>query len=86
MKKLSPLVALLLISFLGFSQEDEDTKRSVIQEYTPSILLKKGQWDIKWFNNIYTETEDLFGPNGTKREIPRQTFFTSTVDIFTGIS
>jgi hypothetical protein len=86
MKKLSPLVTLLLISFLGFSQEDEDTKRSVIQEYTPSILLKKGQWDIKWFNNIYTETEDLFGPNGTKREIPRQTFFTSTVDIFTGIS
>lgn len=86
MKKSSILVLLLLISFLGFSQEYEDSKRSVIQEYTPSILLKKGQWDIKWFNNLYTETRDLFGPNGEEQDIPRNTFFTSTVDIFTGIS
>ncbi|TCK67436.1 hypothetical protein DFQ05_1212 [Winogradskyella wandonensis] len=76
----------IAMSFTGFSQEDEETSKSVIQEYTPSILLKKGQWDIKWFNNLYTETTDLFGPNGDKQDIPRQTFFTSTLDIFTGIS
>ncbi len=75
-----------MLSFSGFSQEDEATQRSVIQEFTPSILLKKGQWDIKWFNNLYTETKDLFGPNGEEQNIPRNTFFTSTVDIFTGIS
>lgn len=81
------LIALLLISYQGFSQEDEDTDtKSVIQEYTPSILLKKGQWDIKWFNNLYTETKDLFGPNGSKRTVPRNSFFTSSLDIFTGIS
>ena len=60
------LIALLLISYQGFTQEntdvDNDDNKSVIQEYTPSILLKKGQWDIKWFNNLYTETRDLFGP------------------------
>ena len=49
-------------------------------------MLNKGQWDIKWFNNLYTETKDLFGPNGDKQDIPRNTFFTSTVDIFTGVS
>ncbi|MEM1002242.1 MAG: hypothetical protein AAGH46_06320, partial [Bacteroidota bacterium] len=62
-------------------QEEEDTK-SVIQEYTPSILLKKGQWDIKWFNNLYTQTESTF----TEGREPRETYFTSTVEIFTGIS
>ncbi|MEO1029872.1 MAG: hypothetical protein AAFX55_00625 [Bacteroidota bacterium] len=86
MKKISILMIALLVSLIGFSQEDEDTQRSVIQEFTPSILLKKGQWDIKWFNNLYTETKDLFGPNGDEQDIPRNTFFTSTVDIFTGIS
>ncbi len=86
MKKIV-LVALILMGYQTFAQEDnEDNTKSVIQEYTPSILLKKGQWDIKWFNNLYTETKDLFGPNGSERTIPRNTFFTSSLDIFTGIS
>lgn len=84
MKKIVIVIIALSISFSGFSQEDEETTKSVIQQYTPSILLKKGQWDIKWFNNLYTETEAEF--KGVKSDIPRNTFFTSTVDIFTGIS
>jgi len=88
MKKIIAIaVALVAISFNGFSQEEQE-ERSVIQTYTPSILLKKGQWDIKWFNNLYTETTDLFGNSeGTqKRDIPRNSFFTSSIDIFTGVS
>jgi len=76
------IIALLLISYQGFSQEDEDNTKSNIQTYTPSKLLDKGQWDIKWFNNLYTETESTF----TSGKQPRQTFFTSTLDIFTGVS
>ncbi len=72
----------IMMSFIGLSQEDDDSQKSVIQEYTPSILLKKGQWDIKWFNNLYTQTESTFSDG----KEPRQTFFTSTIDIFTGIS
>lgn len=86
MKKLSTIIAILLVAFNSFSQDTEEEEKSVIQEYTPSILLKKGQWDIKWFNNLYTETKDLFGPDGTERDIPRNNFFTSSVDIFTGVS
>ncbi|WP_296383334.1 hypothetical protein [Winogradskyella sp.] len=82
MKKLNIVLIAVMISFLGFSQEDEDSQKSVIQEYTPSKLLDKGQWDIKWFNNLYTQTESTFS-NGKE---PRQTFFTSTIDIFTGVS
>ena len=76
------LIAILIISYQGFSQEDDSTSKSNIQTYTPSKLLNKGQWDIKWFNNLYTQTESTF-TNGTE---PRQTFFTSSIDIFTGIS
>lgn len=85
-KKASILVMAMVMSFIGFSQEDDEQEKSVIQEYTPSKLLEKGQWDIKWFNNLYTETRDLFGPDGSEQDIDRKTFFTSTVDIFTGIS
>ncbi|MFY0603785.1 MAG: hypothetical protein JXQ93_07525 [Flavobacteriaceae bacterium] len=77
------LVVLFLLSIAVVAQENtEESTKSNIQTYTPSKLLNKGQWDIKWFNNLYTEVESTF--NVGKQ--PRQTFFTSTVDIFTGIS
>ncbi len=82
MKKLIIAAVAVALSFTGFSQETEEQEKSVIQEYTPSKLLKKGQWDIKWFNNLYTQTESTFS-SGTE---PRQTFFTSTLDVFTGVS
>jgi hypothetical protein len=76
-------IVILLISFNTFSQEEADTK-SNIQTYTPSKLLNKGQWDIKFFNNLYTETKGNY--NGVKSDKARETYFTSTLDIFTGIS
>ncbi len=86
-------LAILFLGFQTFAQDDSDAdkesssiKVSNIQTYTPSKLLDKGQWDIKFFNNLYTETKDLFGLNGTKRTIDRQNFFTSTIDVFTGVS
>lgn len=85
MKKITLLTIALLVAFIGFSQDDEDTDRSVIQEYTPSKLLKKGQWDIKFFNSIYTQTEQT-NARSTSVDIPRQTFFTNTTEIYTGVS
>lgn len=84
MKKKLATIVFITIMFNGFSQEDEATQKSNIQTYTPSKLLKKGQWDIKWFNNLYTETKSRF--NGVKIDKDRETYFTSSFDIFTGIS
>ena len=90
MKKINHILAVFTLlqvaTSFSYAQTDEEASstKSVIQEFTPSILLKKGQWDIKWFNNLYTETKSTF--NGVESDIPRNTFFTSTVDIFTGIS
>ncbi len=86
MKKIIGLLVLTFVTFSAFSQEENDNqdapKKSNIQTYTPSKLLSKGQWDIKWFNNLYTQTKSTF----TNGKEPRQTFFTSSVDIFTGVS
>lgn len=79
------LLVVFIISFNTYAQND-DKKLSNIQTFTPSVLLNKGQWDIKFFNNLYTENEDLFGENETKRTKPRENFFTSTTEIFTGVS
>ncbi|MEO9662571.1 MAG: hypothetical protein ABJG16_15240 [Maribacter dokdonensis] len=64
----------------GFAQ-DSLQQKSNIQQYTPSKLVGKGQYDVKWFNNLYTQTKSTF-TNGTE---PRQTFFTSTLEGYTGV-
>ncbi len=76
MKKISLLSIFLLFVFTVTVRAQE----SNIQVYTPSKLLKKGQNDIKWFNNFYSQTEDTF--TGT---IPRENFYTSTIEYFRGV-
>ncbi|WP_282076121.1 hypothetical protein [Maribacter aquivivus] len=66
--------------FKGYSQ-DSLQQKSNIQQYTPSKLVGQGQYDVKWFNNLYTQTESTF----TEGKEPRQTFFTSTLEGYTGV-
>lgn len=82
--KIFILFTLFLISSV-FAQTDSNQKeRSNIQNYTPSKLLEKGKVDIKWFNNLYTQTRSE--SNGSKTDVPRSTFFTSSLEVFTGVS
>jgi hypothetical protein len=69
----------LFISGISYAQE------SNIQTYTPSKLLKKGQWDIKFFNSIYTQTERTDEENKSV-DILRESYFTNTSEIYTGVS
>ncbi|MEP1486955.1 MAG: hypothetical protein ABJL44_04750 [Algibacter sp.] len=85
MKKILALIALTAVSFSGFSQEEQEEQKSNIQTYTPSKLLKKGQWDIKFFNGLYTQTRST-DARSTSVKIDRETFFTNTTEIYTGIS
>lgn len=77
------LVLLLFLFELSAFGQEADSK-SNIQTYTPSRLLNKGQWDIKFFNNLYTQTKSSF--NGVTSNSPRENYFTSTIEGFTGIS
>lgn len=62
-------------------QEEVQEEKSNIQQYTPSKLIGKGQIDLKWFNNLYTQTESTF----SEGKEPRETFFTSTLEAYTGV-
>lgn len=80
------IIALFGILFSGFAQEEEkEDEGSVIQNLTPSKLIKKGQVDIKWFNNLFTQTRIADG-SGNSSTAPRENFFTSTLDAFIGVS
>ncbi|EAQ39090.1 hypothetical protein MED134_00685 [Dokdonia sp. MED134] len=76
--------ALCLIATTIYAQDIDDNEigGSVIQTLTPSKLIARGQYDIKWFNNLYTQTESTF----TDGDEPRQSFFTSSLEAFTGVS
>lgn len=64
---------------------NQETTTSNLFTYSPSKLLNKGQWDIKWFNNLYTETEKT-NNKGQRIIQKRENYFTSSIDIFTGIN
>lgn len=94
MKTIHTYIAVLAILFatsIGFAQDEMNDKeemvdepqqeQSNIQQYTPSKLIGKGQVDLKWFNNLYTQTKSTFS-EGTE---PRQSFFTSTFEFYTGV-
>lgn len=79
------MIAFLASTLTVFSQENEEISKSNIQTFTPSVLLKKGQWDIKFFNGLYTQNRRTDA--GSKAvDIPRENFFTSTLEVFTGIN
>ncbi len=89
-KIIPAILAALLIAVTTFAQDDEQEK-SNIQQYTPSKLIGKGQVDLKWFNNLYTQTKSTFPADGIvipgkdTYTVPRETFFTSTLEVYTGV-
>lgn len=88
------IFTVLFSATIAFAQDDikekemmdeSEQEKSKVQEYTPSKLLKKGQWDIKFFNGLYTQTKQTDGGSNAQ-DIPRQNFFTNTTEIYTGVS
>jgi hypothetical protein len=76
-------VTLLLLTQIVNGQELN--KRSV-QDYTPSVLISKGQTEFKLFNSLYTQTQ-FFDKEGSKLDGGgRSTFFTSIAEYNYGIS
>ncbi len=83
-KHLFAIILLISFSSLSAQENEEENTTSNIQNYTPSKLLEIGKWDIKWFNNLYTESKNEF--NSIEATIPRQNFFNSSIEVFTGIT
>ncbi|REH56503.1 hypothetical protein C7448_101543 [Tenacibaculum gallaicum] len=77
-------ILLFFVAQISNAQDDKVEKAN-IQTYTPSKLLNNGQWDVKWFNNLYTETKFADADGNTRSKL-RENYFTSTLEAFTGIS
>lgn len=78
------LFAFILFNFTSVFSQENEVEISNIQSYTPSKLLEKGKWDIKWFNNLYTQTKEE--SNGIIKDVSRSNFFTTSLEVFTGIT
>ncbi|MEM6644046.1 MAG: hypothetical protein AAF616_13780 [Bacteroidota bacterium] len=60
--------------------------QSNLQNYTPSILFDKGDWEFKTFQNYYTQTKN-FSRSGRKQDLGfRETFFTSINQFLYGVN
>ncbi|MEM9672274.1 MAG: hypothetical protein AAF992_06745 [Bacteroidota bacterium] len=59
-----------------------------LQQYTPSVLLRKGQWEFKHFTNVYTQTKafDDQLQKDDQRIDGRQTFATAINQFMYGIN
>ncbi len=67
--------------------DNGESKDVDLQSYTPSALLRKGQWEFKNFNNIYTQTS-IIANNGisTQKTGIRETWFSSINQFLYGIN
>jgi hypothetical protein len=84
MNNRSSLFVLSLL-FLTHFVDAQENSRSV-QDYTPSLLINKGQTEFKLFNSLYTQTQ-FFNKEGTKLDGGgRSTFFTSIAEYNYGVS
>ncbi|MEO1255206.1 MAG: hypothetical protein AAFY41_10030 [Bacteroidota bacterium] len=71
----------LLLAFAGIASAQNN-----LQNFTPSILFKKGDWEFKTFQNYYTQTK-AFNSSGNKEGICiRETFFTSINQFLYGVN
>lgn len=80
-KTLTTIIAIFIAFTLTAQDDENEPEGSVIQTLTPSKLIGQGQYDVKFFNNLYTETRSTFASGRQDR----QTFFTSTLEAYTGI-
>jgi len=61
-------------------------KLNSTQDYTPSLLYAKGQWEYKFFNNLYSQTKG-FTSDGNKENLSnRSSYLTSINQLTVGVT
>lgn len=63
-----------------------DSQGALIQLYTPSKLLKKGQLELQLFNNLYTQTAFRNNQRTKVNLNQRENFFTGLINVVYGAS
>ena len=79
------LLTFCCCAFTHAQEKDSLASKSNLFTFSLSKLLTKGQWEIKLFNNLNTEDRGA-DKSGAKSDRTRKNFFTSSLDVFTGIN
>lgn len=83
---------ILFFILIGFqfltltSHGQEDVNLTNVQDFTPSLLINKGQTEFKLFNSLYTQSQFF---NAEKEKLDaggRSNFFTSIIEYNYGVS
>ena len=79
------LVLLMMLLTSGVSGQKKSANKNV-QDYTPSLLINKGQTEFKLFNSLYTQSQ-FFNAAAEKLDAGgRSNFFTSIIEYNYGVS
>ena len=74
-----------LNDFINVDSATASSKQDNLQSFTPSTLLRPGNFEIKVFNNLYTQTA-FFNNDGDKIDAGlRSTFFTGITTFYYGL-
>lgn len=66
--------------------EPKKKEKNSTQDYTPSVLYTKGQWEYKFFNNLYSQTKG-YDVNGNKVKYNnRGSYFSSINQVLFGVT
>jgi len=84
-KVLLGLLTFYCCAFTHAQEKDSLASKSNLFAFSPSKLIIKGQWDIKCFNNLYTEDGGA-DKSVAKSDRIRKNFFSSSLDVFTGVN
>jgi len=80
------LKAGILLVFINIEPAHCQDSSSIFQVYTPSVLLKEDQVEVKIFNNLYTQTA-FFDENSRRiDQNTRATYFTGIGQLLYGFS
>ncbi len=86
MNKTKSLLVLFILLLTLVVDAQEEVNVTNFQDYTPSVLIHKGQTEFKLFNSLYTQTQ-LFDTEGAKVDGGgRSTYFTSIAEYNYGVS
>jgi hypothetical protein len=68
------------------SQSNSSLDQSFLKTYTPSALLQKGEWQIKLFSNLYTQTA-FFNDDRERTALDeRSTYYTNSFEFLWGLN
>ena len=87
MKKLKLIISILFMLIITLNSKGQsDDEKSNILTYTPSKLLNKGQVEVQFFNNIYTQTA-YRDETGEKIDMNgRSSYYTGFIRALFGVS